>query len=213
VPSMRSITVKPRSVALLTGGVLAASAFLPMLGVATARADEKSDRKSRQYKTGALVLGAATAYFALKSKKTVPAIVAGAGAYYAYKKSKDLKNRPGRYGYNPGQRDPNRNYPDRNYPDPQYSNPDRDAQYPTDDTDGYYNNRNRDDRNRDAQPANYPDDDNGYGDNGYNNPDSNNDGRGTYADNGDAYSRAQLPDYSTRTLAARRKSGSRIKVK
>ncbi len=206
---MRSFFVKPRGVALLTGGVLAASAFFPMLGVTTARADEKTDRKSRQYKTGALVLGAATAYFALKSKKTVPAIVAGAGAYYAYKKSKELKNRPDRYGYNPRDYNSGKYDPNSNYPDPDYSNPDRDAQYPTDGNRGDYDNRNSD-----AQPTTYPDD-NGYGD--YNNPNYNtpdyNDGRGTYTNNGDAYSRGQLPDYSTRALAARRHSGSRIKVK
>ena len=73
-----------RGVALLTAGVLAASAlFHPTPAAAV--------EKSKAYKAGAVVLGAASAYMILKGK-TVPGVAAGAGAYYAYKKSKDAKN-------------------------------------------------------------------------------------------------------------------------
>jgi hypothetical protein len=47
--------------------------------------------KEKTYKTGAVVLGALGAVLAVKGK-TLPAVVAGAGAYYAYKKGKDAGN-------------------------------------------------------------------------------------------------------------------------
>jgi hypothetical protein len=75
-----------RGVALMTGGVLMASALLPPIA---ARADD--EKKSKDLKTGAVVLGAAAAFLILKGK-TLPAAAAGAGAYYAYKKSKDIEN-------------------------------------------------------------------------------------------------------------------------
>ena len=78
-------TLKTRGVAVLTGGVLAATAlFHP----APVQADAKKDKT---YKAGAAALGVIGAYFILKGK-TVPGAIAGAGAYYAYKKSKDAKN-------------------------------------------------------------------------------------------------------------------------
>lgn len=182
-------TFQPRGIALLTGGIMAVSVFFPVLGVATARADEKTERRSRQYKTGAIVLGAAAAYFALKSKKTVPAAIAGAGAYYAYKKSQDLKNKSerNRYGYNPD-----------------------DNQYPVGDNDDYGTN-NRDDY--DAEPATYPDD-NGTYDNGGDYADS-----GDYRDEnrnrdvqiGDII--PGFPDYSSRTVAPKYRRGAKITVK
>jgi len=73
-----------RGMLLLAGAMVAATS---MLSVAPAQAADKS----KNYKTGAIVLGAASAYFILKGK-TVPAVAAGAGAYYAYKKSEDAKN-------------------------------------------------------------------------------------------------------------------------
>jgi len=76
---------KMRGVAVLTGGVILASAvFHPT----PAQADEK---KEKLYKGGAVALGVLGAYFILKGK-TIPGAAAGAGAYYAYKKSKDAKN-------------------------------------------------------------------------------------------------------------------------
>jgi len=88
--------------AVLTGGVITAAALLPGLFVAApARADGNNT-----YKAGAVVLGAASAYLLIKGK-TLPGVVAGAGAYYAYKKSKNgssdqYSQYPGddRYGQN-----------------------------------------------------------------------------------------------------------------
>jgi len=97
-----------RGVALLVGGAVAASALIP---ATPAQAVEKS----KAYKAGAVVLGAASAYLILKGK-TVPGAVAGAGAYYAYKKGQKEAGREDQYGY--GQ------YPA--YPDDRYS------QYPND---------------------------------------------------------------------------------
>jgi len=82
---MQTQNRKMRGVAALTGGAILASAcFHP----APAQADEK---KEKLYKGGAVALGVLGAYFILKGK-TVPGAAAGAGAYYAYKKSKDAKN-------------------------------------------------------------------------------------------------------------------------
>jgi len=73
-----------RGVATLTGVAVATSAFVPM------QAAQATD-KEKAYKTGAIALGALGAVLAVKGK-TLPAVVAGAGAYYAYKKSKDADN-------------------------------------------------------------------------------------------------------------------------
>jgi len=113
---------KMRGVAILTGGVLAASAlFHP----APAQADEKKDKT---YKAGAAALGVLGAYFILKGK-TVPGAIAGAGAYYAYKKSKDAKN-DDRYSDD--------RYNDDRYSDNYYSNDDRSNNYPNNNSDDYY---------------------------------------------------------------------------
>lgn len=108
-----------RGAALMTGGVLMASTLLP----ATPARAADDEKKSKNYKTGAIVLGAAAAYMILKGK-TVPAAIAGAGAYYAYKKSKDAKNE-GRYSQSDSRRPSQDRYPD----DPTFSrNPDADSQ-------------------------------------------------------------------------------------
>ncbi len=88
---MQFRTRPTRAIALLTATVLAGGA---LLHPTPARAD-----KAKTYKYGAIALGAVAAYMAAKGK-TVPAAVAAAGGYYAYKKSKDAKNND-RYGYNP----------------------------------------------------------------------------------------------------------------
>ncbi len=99
------------AVALLTGGVLAVSALsMPSAHAATTT--------SKKYKTGAIVLGAIGAYMAVKGK-TVPAAIAGAGAYYAYKKSKDARreysyNDDDRYAQRDSQRDADIGYEDAN---------------------------------------------------------------------------------------------------
>jgi hypothetical protein len=79
---------------MLTGAVMASMALLPMQ---SAQAD---DKKSKTYKAGAIGLGVLGAYMAVKGK-TLPAVAAGAGAYYAYKKSKDAENGD-RSARNPG---------------------------------------------------------------------------------------------------------------
>ena len=96
-----------RTVALLTGGVLASSMFIQ---AAPARAD-----KSKNLKVGAIVLGVGAAIL-LAKKKEVPAAIAGAGAYYAYKKSKDANN-DDRFGYGYNDNNDGNYYPgeDSNY--------------------------------------------------------------------------------------------------
>lgn len=153
-----------RGVALMTGGVLMASALLPPVA---ARADD--EKKSKNLKTGAVVLGAAAAYFILKGK-TVPAAAAGAGAYYAYKKSKDIENdnRSARY---PNERSA------ENRPSARDRFPD-DVSLP----------RDRTSRDRTARNSRYPSTDSGdYGyDGGYN--DDVNENLDTYpTDAGDDY--------------------------
>jgi hypothetical protein len=117
-----------RGVALLTGGVLGASA---LLHAAPASAD-----KAQNYKTGAIALGVASAYYVLKGK-TVPGAVAGAGAYYAYKKGRDIEKEDdnGRYDYR-YRHDYRSRYPESRYPDSYSRYPDRDR-YPDDYGYGY----------------------------------------------------------------------------
>lgn len=79
-----------RSLAILTGAVLLTPALF------SASATPAHADKSETYKTGAVVLGAAAAYLALQGK-TLPAAVAAAGGYYAYKKGQDAANDE-RYG-------------------------------------------------------------------------------------------------------------------
>lgn len=101
-----------RGLALLTGGVMAASAFIHPL---PAHAIDKGDA----YKAGAVVLGAASAYMIIKGK-TLPGVAAAAGAYYAYKKGRKEEREdqysqyPG-YPQYPGYRQPS-NYPTNSYP-------------------------------------------------------------------------------------------------
>lgn len=101
-----------RAVALLTGGAIAASFALQP---APAQAVEKE----KLYKGGAVALGVLGAYWILKGN-TVPGAVAGAGAYYAYKKGKDVQNenRYDDYSYDYDRRNQDYNYsrvaPDRN---------------------------------------------------------------------------------------------------
>jgi len=87
-------------IAVCTGGAILS---LALVHPTPARADKK-----KTFKTAAIVLGAAAVYMGVK-KKTVPAVIAGAGAYYAYKKSKNADNQyatnngdvyPEQYGYN-----------------------------------------------------------------------------------------------------------------
>ncbi len=118
---MNHKNLKTRTAALLALGVLGVGALLQP-------APAQASSKEKLYKGGAVALGVLGAYFILKGK-TVPGAIAGAGAYYAYKKSKDAArdNRypnydvysqyPGNNSY-PSQNYPNQNYPGNNsYPD------------------------------------------------------------------------------------------------
>ncbi len=115
-------STKVRGLALLTGGVLAVSSLTaPGVQARTSRKD---------YKTGAIVLGALGVILATRGK-TVPAVVAGAGAYYAYKKSQDRRdNYANRYPtsrsrYSSNNRNNQNVYPDANnsrYDDAGYDN-------------------------------------------------------------------------------------------
>ncbi len=106
-----------RGLALLTGGVMAASAFIQPL---PAHAVDKGDA----YKAGAVVLGAASAYLIIKGK-TLPGAAAAAGAYYAYKKGRKAE-RQDQYSQYPGQQYPGQQYPDyrqpSSYPNNSYPN-------------------------------------------------------------------------------------------
>jgi hypothetical protein len=190
--------IRTRTIALLTGGVIAASAIsLPTV----AHADD-----SKTYKTGAAVLGAASAYFLLKGK-TLPGAIAGAGAYYAYKKGQkaDGEDRYGDlypnddYAYNPGT-----TYPDYNDNNPYYGG----NTYPDSGNSPYYGSNT------------YPE----YGDTGYGDtyPDSGNDrpyyGSNTYPDFGYSFAPkgATVKGATNRlgtTRSIAKQSGSKLKLK
>jgi hypothetical protein len=141
-----------RSIALIAGGAVLAMALAP----ATARADD-SREKEKNYKTGAAVLGAASALLILKGKNVAGAL-AGAGAYYAYKKGQEIKQEREQYSdydvysqYPGDDRYPDNSYPSNSYPE--YST------YPEYDT--YPDYRAPDDYRRPGDVyASYPD---GYG--------------------------------------------------
>ena len=76
-------STKVRGLALLTGGVLMSSSLT------ASSVQAKTSRKD--YKTGAIALGAVGVILATRGK-TLPAVVVGAGAYYAYKKSQDRRD-------------------------------------------------------------------------------------------------------------------------
>ena len=115
------ISSPSRLLALATAGVLSASVLLQP---APARAD-----KAKNYKYGAIALGALGAYILSKGKTVEGAAVLGAGAY-TYKKGEDArkaaKNDDYRYGdrysYNDDYRD---RYEDRNDYNDRYNVPNR----------------------------------------------------------------------------------------
>jgi hypothetical protein len=86
---MSHTNFKARATALATLGVLGAGALLQP---APAHAADKE----KLYKGGAVALGVLGAYYIVKGK-TIPGAIAGAGAYYAYKKGKDADNDNDRY--------------------------------------------------------------------------------------------------------------------
>ena len=199
VPSARPSS--QARLALLTGGVMLASMSVSSLGLLSARADEKDERKSRQYKIGAGVLAGAALYYGIKKRNPVATAAAGAGAYYAYKKSKEAKDRAnaGRYGYNnPFPGNTSDAYPDDNtyngngYPAsaPGYGNGYGNANdgYPVGAPGGY------DYGSQDDYPRDVAGDD-------YGTP-----SQGGYAQNGGDY-----PDYGLSGLRGRRNNGSKVK--
>ncbi|RYG70014.1 hypothetical protein EON80_08720 [bacterium] len=103
--------LKPRStraIALLTGGIIAATTFVQPV---TAHAADKS----KNLKYGAIGLGVVGAYL-LSKGKTLPAAAAVAGGAYAYKKGRDEQrdNRNDDWRYRNGRNDRDRNDRNRN---------------------------------------------------------------------------------------------------
>jgi hypothetical protein len=83
LPIMKT-TTRTRSIALLTGGVLVATALVVPTSAQAAE-------NGKTYKTGAAVLGVLSAILVAKGK-TLPGAIAGAGAYYSYKKGQKTQN-------------------------------------------------------------------------------------------------------------------------
>lgn len=131
---MKNLTShKVRSMFML-GGVAAMMGATMMVPQA-ARADE-----AKNYKYGAAALGILGAIFAVKGK-AIPAVMAGAGAYYAYKKGADIQQdeRYGNYdsnGYCGNNYDGN-SYDDNNYDGNSY---DDNNSYDNSGSNGYYGN-------------------------------------------------------------------------
>ena len=97
---MKTRTQSVSRFAFVSGALALTASLFPIGGAQTAHAIDKADA----YKAGAAVLGAASAYYVVKGKKTLPAVIAGAGAYYAYKKGRDIDR-----SNNDNNRYPNRN--------------------------------------------------------------------------------------------------------
>jgi hypothetical protein len=154
-----------RGLAIITGGVLAASALL----VPTSAKADKSDT----LKIGASVLGAAAAVLAAKGK-TVPAAVAGAAGYYVYKKGRDEDRKKNNYPYY-GQAGTYPQYPAGTYPSYPSNNYPTQGGYPTGNYPTSYPTSNYPSNNYPTyqEPASYPSYPSGgtYGgyDNGYDN--------------------------------------------
>ena len=108
-------TLKTRGAALTALGVLTVGALLQP-------APAQAADKEKLYKGGAVALGVLGAYYIVKGK-TIPGAIAGAGAYYAYKKGKDANKDNDRYdnrnrsSRNDNYRTDYRNRDDNRYPD------------------------------------------------------------------------------------------------
>ncbi|MBV9468103.1 MAG: hypothetical protein JO316_05680 [Abitibacteriaceae bacterium] len=161
-----------RGIALLAGGAMAVSSF-------HATPVQAAD-KGKTYKAGAAILGAASALMILKGK-TLPGILAGAGAYYAYKKGKDAQN-----DQNYAQ------YPDDNGRYSQNTNDGRYSQYPTDNG-GYYGGDNGSYNNGSDNNGRY--NDGSYNNGNYNNGSYNN-GYGNYDNSANYPTNQNNQDYN-----------------
>jgi hypothetical protein len=154
---MKNLTShKVRSMFLLGGvaAMMGATLIVPQ----TANADT-----AQNYKAGATALGILGAVLAVKGK-TLPAIIAGAGAYYAYEKGKDAENddrydsRYNDYNWNDNRYDRNDyRYRSNDYYGGRYDNDrndNRDCYDNRDDSNNYYRNR-YDNNNYDRYDRNY----------------------------------------------------------
>ena len=155
---MSNSNLKMRGVAVLTGGVIMASALFH--ATPAQAADNADNKKEKLYKGGAVALGVLGAYFILKGK-TLPGAGAAAGAYYAYKKGKDA--------------DKERERSSSNSNDDYYSSSD---DYYADSSDDYYaDNRDTDYNDGDDYYADNSDADDYYADNDYSDDDTDFNGR------------------------------------
>lgn len=154
---MKNLTSQKVRSMFLLGGVAAmmgATLIVPQ----TAHADT-----AQNYKAGATALGILGAVLAVKGK-TLPAIIAGAGAYYAYEKGKNAENdyrydsRYNDYNWNNNRYDRNDyQYRSNNYYGGRYDNDrndNRDCYDNRDDSNNYYRNR-YDNNNYDRYDRNY----------------------------------------------------------
>lgn len=106
---MKNLPNSSRLLALLTAGVLSAGV---MFHPAPARAD-----KAKNYKYGAIALGAVGAYLLSKGKTVEGAAVLGAGAY-TYKKGEDSRKSDGYNDYRDRYDNRNRDRNNNRYPNP-----------------------------------------------------------------------------------------------
>jgi hypothetical protein len=106
---MNHMNLKTRTAALATLGVFG-------IGVLLQPAPAQASSKEKLYKGGAVALGVLGAYFIVKGK-TIPGAIAGAGAYYAYKKGKDADKNDNYddYDYYENRRSRNDNYRNPDY--------------------------------------------------------------------------------------------------
>jgi hypothetical protein len=107
--------LKTRTAALATLGVFGIGALLQP-------APAQASSKEKLYKGGAVALGVLGAYFIVKGK-TIPGAIAGAGAYYAYKKGKDAGGDDD-YDYYENRSSRNDNYRNPDYRSRDYRNSD-----------------------------------------------------------------------------------------
>ena len=168
--SQTSTSRSPRF-AFIAGALALTASLLPIGGANTAHAIDKADA----YKAGAAVLGAAGVYYGVKGKG-IPAVVAGAGAYYAYKKGRDADRNENNNDRYRNRRD-NRNDRTNRRSDRGNTYPDDYSRYPANNGDYSNGDYRYPDNNRYPDYNRYPDNRNGsvyaggygqYPDYGYN---------------------------------------------
>lgn len=123
--------------AFVSGALALTASLFPLGGLNAAHAIDKADA----YKAGAAVLGAAGAFYGVKGK-TLPAVIAGAGAYYAYKKGRDADREDNANDRSRNRRD-NRNTNTNRRSDRGNTYPDDYSRYPADNGSYRYPDSNR----------------------------------------------------------------------